>query len=110
MYIAVFVCMAIKAVHLKIVLDATTDAFLAVFNRFIYRSGLPQDVYSDCGANFVSAAKHIRLVINHPDNHDTLISRNSCLWHFNPPSVPHFGGLWEAAVCFNKTLLIRVLG
>lgn len=36
-YLAVFVCMVIKAAHLEIVCDLSTDAFLASFERFVAR-------------------------------------------------------------------------
>lgn len=38
-YVCVFICMAIKAVHLEIASDLTTDGFLAAFRRFIARRG-----------------------------------------------------------------------
>lgn len=93
-YIAVFVCMA---VHLELVLDLTTDAFLAAFDRFVARRGLPQEIFSDCGTNFVGASKHLRMLVNHPDNRDQLTVHGPCSWNFNPPAAPHFGGhfaLW----------------
>lgn len=32
-YLSVFVCMAVRAGHIEVVSDLTTDAFLAAFNR-----------------------------------------------------------------------------
>lgn len=31
-------------------------------------------------------------------------------WRFNPPSAPHFGGIWEAGVKSLKTHIYRVVG
>ena len=101
-YIAVLVCLITKAIHLELVTDLSTDAFLAAFDRFIARRGLPSDVFSDCGTS---------TLIHSPEGQVAIAnSRASCVWHFNPPSAPHFGGLWEAAVRSMKRLLIRVIG
>lgn len=110
-YIAVFICFSIKAVHLEVVTDLSTDAFLAAFDRFVARRGLPSDIFSDCGTNFVGADKQLRALIHSPVGQAAIAeSRAVCHWHFNPPSAPHFGGLWEAAVRSTKRLLIRVIG
>jgi len=109
-YVSVFVCMATKAVHLEIVTELSTAAFLAGFDRFVARGGLPTDVYSDCGTNFKGASKHLFEVINDPAKHQLFSSHSFCTWHFNPPAAPHFGGLWEAAVRSFKTLLVRTVG
>jgi Integrase zinc binding domain len=55
-YVAVFICMATKAVHLEIVSDASTLAFIAALHRFVSRRGLCQNLYSDNGTNFVGAS------------------------------------------------------
>ncbi|XP_022165278.1 uncharacterized protein LOC111030191 [Myzus persicae] len=110
-YISVFVCFTVKAVHLEVVSDLSTSAFLAAFDRFVARRGLPTDVYTDCGTNFIGANKQLHALINSADGQVALANaRTACEWHFNPPSAPHFGGLWEAAVRSTKRLLTRVIG
>jgi len=108
-YIAVFVCMTTKAVHLESVSAMSTEAFRLTLDRFVARRGLPSSIYSDCGTNFVGAAKQLRQLVNHPDNRDQLSGHLACEWHFNPPGAPHFGGIWEAAVKSAKSLLLRAM-
>ena len=59
-YIALFVCLSIRAVHLELVSDNTTTSFLAALKRFVSRRGLPSDLYSDNGKNFEGADKELR--------------------------------------------------
>lgn len=40
-----FVCMAIKAIHLEIVSDLSADGFIAALRRFIARRGVPEHTY-----------------------------------------------------------------
>lgn len=54
-YLALFICFSTKAVHLEMVTDLTTSAFLAAFNRFTSRRGCPTEIHSDNGRNFVGA-------------------------------------------------------
>jgi hypothetical protein len=114
-YIAVFVCMVTKAIHLELVSSLSTDAFLAAYNRFTSRRGHCTDIYSDNGTNFVGAdntLKHeFREAIKAATNKVAeLIANDKTQWHFIPPSAPHFGGLWEAGVKSVKRHLTRVLG
>jgi len=92
-YIAVFVCMTTKAVHLEVVSALSTDAVLLTLDRFVARRGLPKAIYSDCGTNFVGAARQLRRLINHPDSREQLSGHVACEWHINPPGAPHFGGI-----------------
>ncbi|XP_022180904.1 uncharacterized protein LOC111041058 [Myzus persicae] len=108
-YIAIFVCMTTKAVHLESVTALSTDAFRLTLDRFVARRGLPTKIYSDCGTNFVGAGRQLRHLVNHPDNRDQLASHIACEWHLNPPGAPHFGGIWEAAVKSAKSLLLRAM-
>lgn len=56
-YVAVFVCMATKAVHLELVSDLSTSSFLAALRRMSARRGTPHHMYSDNGTNFVGASR-----------------------------------------------------
>ena len=47
--------MSVKAVHLELVPDLTSEGFLKALKRFIARRGLPNRIYSDNGTNFVGA-------------------------------------------------------
>ncbi|XP_011858514.1 PREDICTED: uncharacterized protein LOC105556056 [Vollenhovia emeryi] len=115
-YVCVFVCMAIKAIHLEIVSDLTTDGFLAALRRFIARRGLPERVYSDNGTNFVGANRQLKelYVLLNSEEHKTRVNRFACehriTWHFIPPAAPHFGGLWESSVKLFKHHFKRVVG
>lgn len=115
-YICLFVCMATKAIHLELVSDLTSDAFLAAFRRFVSRRGFCSNVYSDNGTNFQGARRCLnemhKLVISEAYNEviAASLAKDNVTWHFIPPSSPHFGGLWEAGVKSVKFHLRRVIG
>lgn len=115
-YVSIFVCFATKAVHLEVVSDLTTKAFIAALRRFIARRGRPSEIYSDCGTNFVGADRELSRTLkallssNDDDGFPTFAALEGIRWSFNPPSSPHFGGLWEAAVKSMKFHLKRVMG
>lgn len=112
-YVAVFICLATKAIHLECVDDYSTDGFLAAFSRFVGRRGLPSDVYSDNGTNFQGADRELRrkvhALVRDPDLSNSVVN-DGIKWHFIPPAAPHFGGLWEAGVKSFKFHLKRVIG
>ncbi|GFS92152.1 integrase catalytic domain-containing protein [Trichonephila clavipes] len=58
-YIALFVCLATKAVHIEGVGDLTTDSFIAALHSFCARRGAPRHIYSDNGTNFVGAHRKL---------------------------------------------------
>lgn len=115
-YISLFVCLVTKAIHLELVSDLTTDAFLAALRRFVARRGKPSHMYSDNGTNFRGSARALSEMHNIvlSQNHNSLVeeslARGGITWHFIPPSAPHFGGLWEAGVKSVKHHLRTVVG
>ncbi|KAF6213740.1 hypothetical protein GE061_011462 [Apolygus lucorum] len=103
-YLCLFVCMETKALHLEAVTQLSTESFLATFDRFCSRRGLPQEMFSDCGSNFIGASNHLKDLHRWFQNQDTQRGINDYFlkfgvkWNFNPALAPHFGGIWESGV------------
>lgn len=115
-YVAVFVCMVTKPVHLELVGDLTSDAFLNAFRRFVARRGKCKNLYSHNGTNFIGAnneLKELHSMLYSQENVNKVKSellKDEIQWHFIPPRTPHFGGMWEAAVKSFKQHLKRTVG
>ncbi len=112
-WMALFVCMASKAVHLEMVDSLSTEAFLAAFRRFVSRRGMCAHMYSDCGTNFVGADKELQRYFAEEKTRadiSKVVESDGVTWHFLPPGAPHHGGLWEAGVKSTKYHLRRVIG
>ncbi|XP_035205975.1 uncharacterized protein LOC118181006 [Stegodyphus dumicola] len=107
--VCVFVCFSTKAVHLEQVGDMTTYSFIAALKRFIARLGRPEEMYSDCGTNFIGANRQLKSYRSNQKVVRYLIEEE-IKWNFNPSSAPHFGGLWEAAVKAMKYHMRRAIG
>ncbi|XP_078052010.1 uncharacterized protein LOC144478151, partial [Augochlora pura] len=73
-------------------------------------------VADDNGTNFMGANNEFRELRdllnseNHRGKINSFLADRAINWHFIPPSAPHFGGLWEAAVKSFKNHLKRVVG
>lgn len=110
-YLCIFVCFATKAVHLEVASELTSRAFIRALERFTARRGRPTDLFSDCGKNFIGASNHLEKLVKDADGDlKEYLQRNTIKFHFQPPSAPHQGGLWEAAVKSAKRHLSRVIG
>ena len=115
-YVAVFVSLAVKAVHLELVTDLSTAAFVATLRRFVARRGKPSLIMSDHGTNFIGAAhelKEMYAFLKRSNTQNSICdhcSSQNIQWRLIPENAPHFGGLWEAAVKSLKYHLRRIVG
>uniref|UniRef100_A0A0A9YNG0 Pol polyprotein n=1 Tax=Lygus hesperus TaxID=30085 RepID=A0A0A9YNG0_LYGHE len=112
-YVCIFVCMCTKAVHIELVGDLSSAAYLAALERFVARRGLCRKIFCDNGKNFVGAAREHREILSFLRQSETevadYLSNREIEYCFNPPESPWMGGLWEAAVKSCKTHLRRIV-
>lgn len=111
-WIAVFVCLVTRAIHLEVVEGMSADDFLVSYTKFTGRRGNPEVMYSDHGTNFVGADGELKKARDSwmHDKVQRYVHAQGTVWKYITPSAPHEGGIWEAAVKSMKHHLKRVIG
>ena len=106
-YGCLFTCLTSRAVHLEVAHSLTADSFIAAFQRFTSRRGIPEKVYSDNGTNLVKGDKELRKHIQEWNNSKigNHMKQHEIHWHFNPPCASHMGGAWERIIRSTRIIL-----
>ena len=108
-WICLYTCCAVRAVHLEVVPDMSAETFLRSFKRFTSRRGFPKLMVSDNAKSFKSAAKTIRAVLNHPDMR-AHFAGVKLEWSFNVEKAPWTGGIFERMIRSTKRCLKKTIG
>lgn len=111
-YIALFTCAVTRAVHLELVSDLSTDAFLLAFRRFISRRGICGVIYSDNAKTFKRAEQDLKLLwtLMEAKEIQNLFAEKRISWKYIVERAAWWGGMWERLVRSVKTCLRKVLG
>ena len=110
-YGVVFTCLASRAIHIEIAHTLDTDSFINALRRFTSRRGPVRMLWSDNGTNYVRANKDLKDAVQNWNQHqiDDHCKSSGIQWKFNPPSAPHFGGIWEREIRTLKKTLNSIL-
>lgn len=111
-WIAIFICLASRAVHIEVLFGLTVQEFLSAFERFILRKGRCFHLITDNGTTFVGTDNELARVLQLWSTTFPVhkLSEYNTEWRFITPAAPHKGGIWEAAVKSFKHHFKRVLG
>ena len=93
-YLCIFICFATKAIHIEVVSDLSTDAFLNCFKRFVSRRGKPKNVFSDKATN-LHGANNVMVELteflkqeNVQRRFYNFFAQDQTIWHFIPANSP----------------------
>ncbi|XP_052818526.1 uncharacterized protein LOC128244575 [Mya arenaria] len=106
-----FTCLSTRAVHIEVIEELSSSAFINAFRRFVAIRGPVKEVRSDRGTNFIGALDDLKAegicVEDGPVKkylHDSKIT-----WKFNPPHSSHMGGVWERIIGLTRRILDSML-
>lgn len=91
-WVAIFVCLVSRAVHLEFISALDTNAFRNALQTFIAIRRTPKIIRSDNGTNIVSTKSQ---VFNTLRNN---LERQNIEWLFNPSCASHFGRTYERKI------------
>jgi hypothetical protein len=96
-YVVLFICFVTRALHLELVSDLTSSAFIATFRRFTSRRGLCRHLYSDNAITFKGADSKLRGIFKAASTFykrvGATLTNNGTSWTFIPLNIPHYGSL-----------------
>ncbi|XP_056017291.1 uncharacterized protein LOC130053762 [Ostrea edulis] len=106
-----FTCLVSRAVHLEVVDEMSSAAFINAYRRFVAIRGPIKLLRSDRGTNFVGAIQDLGIEAEFVE--DGRIAKTletyGTSWKFNPPHSSHFGGSWERMIGTCRRILDNML-
>lgn len=99
-YGLLFTCLCSRAVHIEMLEDLTTDAFINALRCFIAIRGAIRHIRSDQGTNFVGAKGEFERALKEFDEERVAayLATKQCDFCFNTPGSSHVGGIWERQI------------
>ena len=111
-YGVIFDCLLCRSVHLELVTDYSTEAFLLSVRRFMALRGCPLRIRSDRGSQLVAANKEMKEIVNELDHNliQEFGSAHSIDWEFSAADAPWQNGCAEALVKSAKKSITVAIG
>lgn len=106
-----FACLVTRAVHIEVVEEMSSSAFINAVRRFTAIRGPVKTFRSDQGTNFVGAVDHLRIDAIYVDDEPLkkYLHNSGTIWIFNPPHASHMGGAWERMIGITRRILDSML-
>ena len=112
-WVCLFTCFTVRAVHLELVEDMSTEEFLLCLRRFIARRGAPRLILSDNAKQFKAASTVLEKAWRNVTTDKRLnefVSNQGIQWKFIVELAPWMGGFYERLVGLTKRALRKTIG
>ena len=99
-YGLLFTCFCSRGVHIEMLDDMSTDAFINGLRCFIAIRGAVRLIRCDQGSNFVGASNELKAAMKEMDANKikSHLANCQCDFVFNAPHASHVGGVWERQI------------
>ncbi|XP_057686666.1 uncharacterized protein LOC130912537 [Corythoichthys intestinalis] len=106
-YGLLFTCLCCRAVHIEMLDDLTTDAFINALRCFIALRGAVSEIRCDQGSNFVGAKNELQEALKQMDTERivTFLAEKQCDFRMHTPHSSHTGGVWERQIRTIRNIL-----
>ncbi|XP_030602936.1 uncharacterized protein LOC115792515 [Archocentrus centrarchus] len=106
-YGLLFTCLCCRAVHIEMLDDMTTDAFINALRCFIAIRGAVSEIRCDQGSNFVGAKNEMQEALKQVDSNRiiTFLAEKQCDFKMHTPHSSHTGGVWERQIRTVRNIL-----
>ena len=108
-YICLFTCATSRAIHLELLPDLSSEAFIRGLQRFAGRRGTPASITSDNAKTFKRANKDLAQLFKARKAQDFAANRG-ITWNFILEKAPWWGGYYERMIQLVKRSLRKILG
>jgi hypothetical protein len=109
MYILIFTCLNVRAVHLELVPDMSTKKFVLALQRFCNLYLIPTYIYSDNAKTFIKGGELLNKSLASEEFVENLRANN--IQHIRIPLYSAWvGAAWERLIRVVKSCLYKVIG
>ncbi|XP_052218045.1 uncharacterized protein LOC127835647 [Dreissena polymorpha] len=107
----IFTCLAVRAIHIEVVVELSSSAFTNALRRLIAIRGPVKEFRSDRGTNFTGAIDllEINSMSVEQKAFRKFLNDSEIIWRFNPPHSSHFGGVWERMIGVSRRIIEQML-
>ena len=102
-------CLVTRFIHVEVVNNCSTEAFLDAFRSYVALRGLPKKIYSDNATYFKSADKQLKKVLREIRWTEIEDHEKGIEWVYFPPLASAKAGIIEICVRLFKVALTKAL-